>query len=201
MTWNAPKVLQKWGWWILPGSRRLGHLVLILGRRADHHTIFHIFPYLFYHWFFIGDCSKFCVKKNEIHCSGNVLGVLSLGCSLFHGILSVTLTDLMQHRGLWSHFLSRVGLAPPLALSLVWASRPLFLLLLRGHCDPLSLSLSCTCGPCAPPSYVGSAPTSVLCTSGVVPLSAGRSFAHDTPACPKSLLCLSVWLEFRYQCV
>ena len=25
--------------------------------------IFDIFPYLFYHGFFIGDCSKFCVKK------------------------------------------------------------------------------------------------------------------------------------------
>ena len=25
--------------------------------------IFHIFPYLFYHGIFIGDCSKFCVKK------------------------------------------------------------------------------------------------------------------------------------------
>ena len=25
--------------------------------------IFHIFPYLFYHGFFVGDCSKFCVKK------------------------------------------------------------------------------------------------------------------------------------------
>ena len=51
------------GWWILPGSRRLRHLVLILGRRADHHMIFIFFPYLFYHGFFIGDCSKFCVKK------------------------------------------------------------------------------------------------------------------------------------------
>ena len=29
--------------------------------------VFHIFPYLFYHGFFMGDCSKFCVKKNEIH--------------------------------------------------------------------------------------------------------------------------------------
>ena len=67
-----PKVLKKWGWWILPGSRRLGHLVLILGRRADHRMIFHIFfSNLFYHGFFIGDCSKFCVKKNEIHCMDN----------------------------------------------------------------------------------------------------------------------------------
>ena len=56
---NAPEVLKKWGWWILPGSRRLGRLILILGRRADHHMIFHNFPYLFYHGFFVGDCSKF----------------------------------------------------------------------------------------------------------------------------------------------
>ena len=47
----------------MPGSRRPGHLVLILGRRADHHMIFHIFSISFYHGFFIGDCSKFCVKK------------------------------------------------------------------------------------------------------------------------------------------
>ena len=32
--------------------------------------------------------------------------------------------------------LSRVGLAPPLALSLAWASRTLFLLLSRGPCAP-----------------------------------------------------------------
>ena len=65
MTWECPQNPQKWGWWILPGSRRLGHLVLILGRRADHHMIFQIFPYLFYHGFFVGSCSKFCVKKKR----------------------------------------------------------------------------------------------------------------------------------------
>ena len=42
-----PQFLKKWGWSILVGSRRLCHLVLILGRRADNHMIFHIFSYIF----------------------------------------------------------------------------------------------------------------------------------------------------------
>ena len=64
-------------------------------------------------------------------------------------------------------FLSRVGLAPPLSFSLY---------------------LSCTCGPCAPPpppSHVGSAPTSVLCTAGAASLSPGCSLARDTPPPPR----------------
>ena len=86
-------------------------------------------------------------------------------------------------------FLSRVGLAPPLALSLAWASRPLFLLLSCGPCAP-SLSLSFVRAGLAPPPpfHVGSAPTSVLCTSGAVPLSPGRSLARDTPRMPKKPL-------------
>ena len=64
-----PKVLKKWGWWILPGSRRLGHLVLILGRRADHHMIFHIFSIPFLPWVFHRRLFKVLRKKNEIHCT------------------------------------------------------------------------------------------------------------------------------------
>ena len=45
------------------GSRRVFVLFLILGRRADHPMIFHIFPYLFYHRFLVSNCSKFCVKQ------------------------------------------------------------------------------------------------------------------------------------------
>ena len=45
------------------GSRRVFVLFLILGRRADHPMIFHIFPYLFYHRFLVSNCSKFCVKR------------------------------------------------------------------------------------------------------------------------------------------
>ena len=88
-------------------------------------------------------------------------------------------------------FLSRVGPAPPLALSLAWASRPLFLLLSWALRPPLSLSLARAGLAPPPPSHVGSAPTSMLCTAGAVPLSPGHSLARDTPACPKSLLCLS----------
>ena len=64
-TWreNAPKVLKKWGWWVLPGSRRLGHLVLILGRRADHHMIFHIFSIPFLPWVFRRRLFKVLRKK------------------------------------------------------------------------------------------------------------------------------------------
>ena len=64
-----PKVLKKWGWWVLPGSRRLGHLVLILGRRADHHMIFHIFSIPFLPWVFGRRLFKVLRKKNEIHCT------------------------------------------------------------------------------------------------------------------------------------
>ena len=63
-----PKVLKKWGWWILPGSQRLRHLVLILGRRADHHMIFHIFSIPFLPWVFQRRLFKVLRKKNEIHC-------------------------------------------------------------------------------------------------------------------------------------
>ena len=59
---NTPKVLKKWGKVIMVGSRRVFVLFLILGRRADHPMIFHIFPYLFYHRFLVSNCSKFCVK-------------------------------------------------------------------------------------------------------------------------------------------
>ena len=48
---------------IMVGSRRVFVLFLILGRRADHPMIFHIFPYLFYHSFLVSNCSKFCVKQ------------------------------------------------------------------------------------------------------------------------------------------
>ena len=88
-------------------------------------------------------------------------------------------------------FLSRVGLAPPLALSLAWASRPLFLLLSRGPCAP-SLSLSLARAGLAPPFSRG------LCSH----IRALHSWCRTTfswaalslvtpPACPKSLLCLS----------
>ena len=114
------------------------------------------------------------------------------GCSLFHRLLSVTLTLLVRHRGLWSH-----------SFSLVWASCPFFLLLSRGPCS-LSFSLSLSLArvralrpPPPPPSHVGSAPTSVLCTAGAVPLSPGRSLARDTPRMPQKPL-MSVWLEFLY---
>ena len=60
---NTPKVLKKWGKVIMVGSRRVFILFLILGRRADHPMIFHIFPYLFYHRFSVSNCSKFCVKR------------------------------------------------------------------------------------------------------------------------------------------
>ena len=59
-------------------------------------------------------------------------------------------------------FLSRVGLAPPLSFSLS-------LLRVRAL---------------RPPSHVGSAPTSVLCTAGAASLSPGRSLARDTPRMP-----------------
>ena len=66
---------------------------------------------------------------------------------------------------------SRVGLAPSLSPSLAWVLR-----------FSLSLSFARACGPCAPPppSHVGSAPTSMLCTAGAVPLSPGHSLACDT---------------------
>ena len=48
---------------IMVESRRIFVLFLILGRRADHPMIFHIFPYLFYHRFLVSNCSKFCVKQ------------------------------------------------------------------------------------------------------------------------------------------
>ena len=60
---NTPKVLKKWVNVIMVGSRRIFVLFLILGRRADHPMIFHIFPYLFYHRFLVSNCSKFCVKQ------------------------------------------------------------------------------------------------------------------------------------------
>ena len=41
---------------IMAGSRRVFVLFLILGRRADHPMIFHIFPYLFYHRFLVSNC-------------------------------------------------------------------------------------------------------------------------------------------------
>ena len=66
-TWreNAPQSPQKinGGWWILPGSRTLGHLVLILGRRADHHMIFHIFSIPFLPWVFRRRLFKVLRKK------------------------------------------------------------------------------------------------------------------------------------------
>ena len=75
-------------------------------------------------------------------------------------------------------FLSRVGLAP------------LFLLLSRGTCAPLSFSFSLVRAGLAPPSHVGSAPSSVLCTAGAVPLSPGRSLARDIPRMPKKASCV-----------
>ena len=80
--------------------------------------------------------------------SGHAFGVLSLGV-LTLSRLSLGHTDPFGAApwALIPLFLSRMGLAPPLALSLAWASRPLFLLLSRGPCVP---SL-CACGPCTPP--------------------------------------------------
>ena len=122
------------------------------------------------------------------------------GCSLFHGLLSVTLTLLVRHRGLGSHsfslasalrplllFLSRgprapsfsfsrVGLAPPLSHSLlrVRALRPLLTWALLPH-----------------PCFAQLVPYHFLLAA---PL------ARDTPRMPKKPL-VSVWLEFRYQFV
>ena len=48
-------------------------LFLILGRRADHPMIFHIFPYLFNHRFLVSNCSKFCVKQMGSTVHTNVL--------------------------------------------------------------------------------------------------------------------------------
>ena len=105
------------------------------------------------------------------------------GCSLFHGLLSVTLTLLVRHRGLWSHSFSLSR--GPSALS-------------------LSLSISLARAGLAPPSHVGSAPTSVLCTSWCRitfswPLS--RSWHPRMPQ--KPLVSVSVSLEFLslYICV
>ena len=84
-----------------------------------------------------------------------------------------------RHAGSTSS-LSRGPCAPP---------PPLLLFLSRGPCAPsLSLTLSLACAGLAPPSHVGSAPTSVLCTAGAVPLSPGRSLARDTPRMPKKPL-------------
>ena len=71
-----------------------------------------------------------------------------------------------------------MGLAPLLSPSLAWALRPPLLSL------SLSLSLSLLrVRALRSPSHAGSAPTSVLCTAGAVPLSPGRSLARDPPPC------------------
>ena len=44
---TPPKVLKKWAKVIMVGSRRVFVLFLILGRRADHPMIFHIFSISF----------------------------------------------------------------------------------------------------------------------------------------------------------
>ena len=122
------------------------------------------------------------------------------GCSLFHGLLSSLGHTDPSGAAPWALiplFLSRVGLAPPLSPSLAWALRP--------PPPPLSLSLSLADAGLAPPSHVGSAPTSVLCTAGAAPLSPGRYLARDTPppACPKILFfpwCLSDWSSVIHLC-
>ena len=55
-------------------------LFLILGRRADHPMIFHIFPYLFYHRFLVSNCLKFCVKR--IGSTVAKASPLACGCKL-----------------------------------------------------------------------------------------------------------------------
>ena len=64
-TWHehAPKVLKKMRVVDMPGSLRLGHLVLILGRRGDHHMIFHIFSMPFLPWVFHRRLFKVLHKK------------------------------------------------------------------------------------------------------------------------------------------
>ena len=79
MTSKHPQSPQKCGKWILLGPRtgpKVFSPLLILGRRQDHPMIFHIFT-SFYRWFFVSNCSTFCVlktkQKNETHCTSNLL--------------------------------------------------------------------------------------------------------------------------------
>ena len=120
------------------------------------------------------------------------------GCSLFHCLLSVTLTLLVWHRGLWSH-----------SFSLAWALRPLLLFLSRGPRAPSfsfsrvglapSLSLSLARAGLAPPPPF----TRGLCSH----IRALHSWCRTTFSWPLSRSwhpphaqkpLVSVWLEFRY---
>ena len=102
-----PKVLKKRGWWILPGSRRLGDLVLILGRRADHHMIFHIFSIPFLPWVFHRRLFKVLRKKNEIHCSRKMIG-----CVIFWQTQNSTHMHAHSRLLLAHKFMSFVGPLP-----------------------------------------------------------------------------------------
>ena len=92
-------------------------------------------------------------------CLSSLFPCLSWSINQYHyirGVLTLSRPSLghtdPSGAALWALiplFLSHVGLAPPLALSLAWASCPLFLLLSRGPCA-LPLSLLRACGPRAP---------------------------------------------------
>ena len=69
LTLKHPQSPQKWGKVIMVRSRRVIFLFLILGRRPDHHMIFHIFSVPFLTWVFGQQLFKVLRKKDGIHCS------------------------------------------------------------------------------------------------------------------------------------
>ena len=63
MTWNAPQSPQKMGVVGIARIPKAWSPRFDFGEEGRSSHDFSYFPYLFYHGFFAGDCSKFCVKK------------------------------------------------------------------------------------------------------------------------------------------
>ena len=85
LTSKHPKVLKKWGKVIMVGSQRVFVLFLILGRRADHPIIFHVFSISFLPKVFGQQLFKVLRKKDGIH-SGSFHGLELAGFACFEGI-------------------------------------------------------------------------------------------------------------------